>query len=53
MRNAESLAAVKKKERERESILLPNTKSVISITFNFVNKTIIEHRIQAMCFRRT
>ena len=46
MRNCESLAAV-------ESILLFNTKSVISITFNFVNKTIIEHRIQAMCLRRT
>ena len=52
MRNAESLAAVGR-ERERESILLLDTKSVISITFNFVNKTIIEHRIQAMCFRRT
>ena len=48
MRNAESLAAVK-----RESILLPNTKSVISTTCNLVNETIIEHRIQAMCFRRT
>ena len=48
MRNAESLTAV-----ERESILLPNTKSVISTTCNLVNETIIEHRIQAMCFRRT
>ena len=46
MRNAESLAAV-------ERILLPNTKSVISTTCNLVNETIIEHRIQAMCFRRT
>ena len=48
MRNRESPAAV-----ERESILLPNTKSVISTTCNLVNETIIEHRIQAMCFRRT
>ena len=48
MRNAESLAAVK-----RESILLLNKKSVGSTTCNFVNETIIEHRIQAMCFRRT
>ena len=48
MRNAGSLAAV-----ERESILLLNAKSAISTTCNFVNKTIIEHRIKAMCFRRT
>ena len=52
MRNAGSLAAVER-ERERESILLLNAKSAISTTCNFVNKTIIEHRIKAMCFRRT
>ena len=54
MRNAGSLAAVEReRERERESILLLNVKSVISSTCNFVNGTILEHRIQAMCFRRT
>ena len=52
MRNAENLAAVEK-DRERESILLPNTKSVNSTICNLVNKTIIKHRIQAMYFRRT
>ena len=46
MRNAETLAAV-------ESILLLNVKSVISSTCNFVNGTILEHRIKAMYFRRT
>lgn len=46
MRNDESLAAV-------ERILLLNKKSVGSTTCNLVNETIIEHRIQAMCFRRT
>ena len=54
MRNAGSLAAVEReRERERERILLLNAKSAISTTCNFVNKTIIEHRIKAMCFRRT
>ena len=48
MKNAESLGAV-----ERESILLLNTKSVISSICNFVIETIIKHRIKAMCFRRT
>ena len=52
MRNAGSLAAIYI-YRERESILLLNAKSAISTTCNFVNKTIIEHRIKAMCFRRT
>ncbi len=50
MRNTESLAAV---ERERESILLLNKKSINSSICNLVNKTIIKHRIQAMYFRRT
>ena len=54
MKNAGSLAAVEReRERERESILLLNTKSVGSTTCNFVNETIIEHRIKAMYFRRT
>ena len=50
MRIAESLAAV---ERKRESILLLNTKSVTSTICNFINETILEHRIKAMYFRRT
>ena len=51
MRNDESLAAVER-ERERESIILLNKKSVGSTTCNLVNETILEHRIKAMCFRR-
>ena len=47
--NAERLEAVK---RERESILLLNTKSVGSEICKFVNETILKHRIKAMCFRR-
>ena len=50
MRNRESLVAV---ERERESILLLNQKSVGSTTCNFVNETILKHRMKAMYFRRT
>ena len=52
MKNRESLAAVER-ERERESILLLNTKSVNSTTCNFVKETILEHRVKAMYFRRT
>ena len=51
MRTDESLAAVER-ERERESILLLNKKSINSTICNLVNKTIIKHRIQAMYFRR-
>lgn len=46
MKNAESLVAV-------ESILLLNKKSINSTNCNLVNETILEHRIKAMCFRRT
>ena len=50
MMNAGSLEAV---ERERESILLLNTKSVGSEICKFVNETILKHRMKAMYFRRT
>ena len=50
MKIAESLGSV---ERVRESILLLNQKSVGSTICNLVNETILEHRVKAMCFRRT
>ena len=54
MRNRESLAAVEReRERERESILLLNKKSINSTICNFVNETILKHRMKAMYFRRT
>ena len=49
MRNRESLVAVER----GESILLLNQKSVGSTTCNFVNETILKHRMKAMYFRRT